>query len=145
MSENRIYGNRDRFNKNDFVIDDREGTKNCQILLEHSQDEFYNSFGIDQYYSSPLMHYTSSGTCKNSVKISSTTTNCVSKGKNELSVSNNIKNTKSRTELVFQPVSQHPGSLKIDLFASRLCHQVPQYLAWHPDPCSLGTDAMIQN
>ena len=59
----------------------REGTKNCQNLLEHSQDEFYNSFGIDQCYRSPLMHYTSSGTCKNSVKISSTTTNCVSKGK----------------------------------------------------------------
>ena len=32
MSENRISGNGDRFNQNDFVIDTREGTKSCQDL-----------------------------------------------------------------------------------------------------------------
>ena len=31
------------------------------------------------------------------------------------------------------------------VFASCLCHQLPQYIAWHPDPYSQGTDAMIQN
>ena len=91
MSENRISGNGDRFNQNDFVIDSRGGTKSCQDLSEPSQESFCNSSGIKQGYRFPIIHYTSSGTRKDSVKISSTTTNCVSKGKNEVSVSNNIK------------------------------------------------------
>ena len=36
MSENKISGNGDRFNQNDFVIDTREGTKSCQDLSESS-------------------------------------------------------------------------------------------------------------
>ena len=48
MSENRISGNGDRFNQNDFVIDTREGAKSCQDLSEPSQESFYNSSGIDQ-------------------------------------------------------------------------------------------------
>ena len=52
---------------------------------------FCNSSGIDQGYWSPLIHYTSSETCKDSVKNSSRTTNCVAKGKNEVQVSNDIK------------------------------------------------------
>ena len=47
MSKNRISGNGDRFNQNDFVIDTREGTKSCQDLSELSQGSFYNSSGID--------------------------------------------------------------------------------------------------
>ena len=101
MSENRISGNGDRFNQNDFVIDTREGAKSCQDLSEPSQESFYNSSGIDQGCGSPIIHNTSSGTCKDSVKISSATTNCVSKEKNELSVSNNIKHqVKNRVNLV---------------------------------------------
>ena len=46
---------------------------------------------------------------------------------------------------VFQVVSHLLGSPAIDLFASCLCHQLPQYIARHPDPYSQGTDAMIQN
>ena len=46
---------------------------------------------------------------------------------------------------VFQVVSQLLGSLTIDLFASHLCHQLPRCIAWHPDPYSQRTDAMIQN
>ena len=46
---------------------------------------------------------------------------------------------------VFQAVSRLLGSPTIDLFAFCLCHQLPQYIAWHPDPFSQGTDAMIQN
>ena len=33
---------------------------------------------------------------------------------------------------------------KIDLFASRLSHQLPQYFAWRPDPFSQRTDALQQ-
>ena len=46
---------------------------------------------------------------------------------------------------VFQAVSQLLGSPTTDPFASRLFNQLPQYIAWHPDPYSQGTDAMIQN
>ena len=101
MSEKRISRNGDRFNQNDFVIHTREGTKSCQDLSEPSQESFYNSSGIDQGCGSPIIHNTSSGTCKDSVKISSATTNCVSKEKNELSVSNNTKHqVKNRVNLV---------------------------------------------
>ena len=30
----------------------------------------------------------------------------------------------------------------VDLFATRLNHQLPQYVSWRPDPFALGTDAM---
>ena len=84
-----------------MIIYTREGAKSCQDLSEPSQESFYNSSGIDQGCGSPIIHNTSSGTCKNSVKISSAATNCVSKEKNELSVSNNIKHqVKSRVDLV---------------------------------------------
>ena len=82
ISKNRISGNGDRFNQNDFLNDTREGNKSCQNLSELSQGSFSNSFGIDHGYRSPIFHNTSSGTCKYSVKISSTTTNCVPKEKN---------------------------------------------------------------
>ena len=101
MSQNRISGNGDRFNQNDFFIDTREGTKSGKDLPEPSQESFYNSSGLDQGCGSPIIHNTRSGTCKDSVKISSATTNCVSKEKNELSVSNNIKHqVKNRVNLV---------------------------------------------
>ena len=101
MSQNRISGNGDRFNQNDFFIDTREGTKSGKDLPEPSQESFYNSSGLDQVCGSPIIHNTRSGTCKDSVKISSATTNCVSKEKNELSVSNNIKHqVKNRVNLV---------------------------------------------
>ena len=32
----------------------------------------------------------------------------------------------------------------MDLFASRLCHPLSQYLAWKPDPSRIATDAMQQ-
>ena len=69
----------------------REGTKSCQDLSEPSQESFYNSSRIGQGYRSPIIYYTSNGTSKDSVQIFPTTTNYVSKGKNELSFSNNIK------------------------------------------------------
>ena len=45
---------------------------------------------------------------------------------------------------VFQAVSRLLVSPTIDLFASHLCHQLPQYISWQPDPYSPGTDAMIK-
>ena len=78
---------------------------------------FYNSSGINQGYKSPIIHYISSGTCKDSVKISSTTTNFVSKGKNELSVSNNIiYQVKNRINLVDRKleVLQWPNFFSIE-------------------------------
>ena len=117
MSENRISGNGDRFNQNDFVIDTRESAKSCQDLSEPSQESFYNSSGIDQGCGSPIIHNASSGTCKNSVKISSAATNCVSKEKNELSVSNNIKHqVKNRVHLVVREleVLQWPDFFSVE-------------------------------
>jgi len=45
---------------------------------------------------------------------------------------------------VFSQVCQKLGTPQIDLFASRLTHQLPRYMAWRPDPYSQGTDAMQQ-
>ena len=45
---------------------------------------------------------------------------------------------------VFQQVCQRRGMAKIDLFASRLSHQLPQYFTRKPDPFSQGTDALQQ-
>ena len=46
--------------------------------------------------------------------------------------------------IIFQKICLKLGNPSIDLFASRLCHQIPQYMAWKPDPHSLKTDAMSQ-
>ena len=46
---------------------------------------------------------------------------------------------------IFQKVCQIRGFPEIDLFASRLSHQIPTYVAWKPDPHSHATDAFQQN
>ena len=53
----------------------REGTKSSQDLSEPSQESLYNSSGIDQGCGPPIIDSVSSGTCKDSVKVSSTATN----------------------------------------------------------------------
>ena len=45
----------------------------------------------------------------------------------------------------FLKITKLLGTPSVDLFASRLCHQLPQYMAWKPDPNSFATDAMQQN
>ena len=45
---------------------------------------------------------------------------------------------------VFQQVCQRRGTPKVDLFASRLSHQLLQYFAWKPDPFSQVTDDLQQ-
>ena len=46
---------------------------------------------------------------------------------------------------VFQAVSRLLGSPTIDLFSSPLCHQLSQYIAWHPDPFNQGKDVMTES
>ena len=37
------------------------------------------------------------------------------------------------------------GPLEVDLFASRLTHQLPDYASWRPDPMAMTTDAFTMN
>ena len=87
------------------------------MLSETTHKSFCNRPAIDQGYRFPIIHYTSIGTWKDPVKISSTTVNCVSKGNKELSVCNNIKHqVRSRTNLVDKEheVLQWPNFFSIE-------------------------------
>ena len=43
---------------------------------------------------------------------------------------------------MFRSIIKHFGYPIVDVFPSRLCHQLPQYVAWKHDPKSIATDAM---
>ena len=45
---------------------------------------------------------------------------------------------------IFRLICTRWGCLEIDLFASRLSHQLPKYYAWRPNPGSQATDAFLQ-
>lgn len=45
---------------------------------------------------------------------------------------------------VFQSLTHLWGPCQIDLFASHLSRQVPQFFSWRPDPEALATDAFLQ-
>ena len=47
--------------------------------------------------------------------------------------------------LIFQRIKSRFSHPQIDMLASRLCHQLENYLPWRPDPQSKGVDAMQQN
>ena len=47
-----------------------------------------------------------------------------------------------RCPLIFQKIKSRFGHPQINLFASRLCHQLVNYLSWKPDPNSKVVDAM---
>ena len=100
MSENIISGNGETFNQNDFVTDTKEGRKSYQDLSEHSQESFYNSSGIDQGCSSPIIHYKSSGTCKFLLRFLKQKIVCIKEKMNYQSVI--TLNTKLRTELTWR-------------------------------------------
>ena len=46
---------------------------------------------------------------------------------------------------IFLKINQIWGPLTIDLFASRLTHQLPAYFSWRPDPWASATDAFLQD
>ena len=46
---------------------------------------------------------------------------------------------------IFLKINQIWGPLTIDLFASRLKHQLPAYFSWRPDPRASATDAFLQD
>ena len=46
---------------------------------------------------------------------------------------------------VFQEICHRFGPLEVDLFASRLSAQLPQYASWRPDPAAMTTDAFMMD
>ena len=45
---------------------------------------------------------------------------------------------------IFHKISLKWGPFAVDLFASRLTHQLPVYFSWRPDPQAATTDAFLQ-
>ena len=46
---------------------------------------------------------------------------------------------------IFSRINRRTGPLQVDLFASRLTHQLPDYISWKPDPGAMATDAFTVN
>ena len=46
---------------------------------------------------------------------------------------------------LFQKLIQALRPVDVDLFASRLCHQIPWYISWQPDPHAWTVDAFQIN
>ena len=42
---------------------------------------------------------------------------------------------------IFRDIDRQTGPLQVDLFASRLTHQLQSYVSWRPDPAATATDA----
>ena len=47
--------------------------------------------------------------------------------------------------VIFQQINQRLGPLDVDLFASRLTCQLPDYASWRPDPMAITTDAFTMD
>ena len=45
---------------------------------------------------------------------------------------------------IFMKLCQIRGTPEMDLFASMVSHQLPQYISWKIDPFSQGRDAFLQ-
>ena len=48
-------------------------------------------------------------------------------------------------KMVFQRITKRFYTPEVDLFASRINHQLPRYVARYPDPRSIATDAFLQH
>ena len=62
--------------------------------------------------------------------------------------SRKMKNSSSKRILnkpIFQKLIQASGPVDVDLFASRLGHQIPKYISWQPDPQVWMVDAFQIN
>ena len=71
-------------------------------------------------------------------------------GKDNLVADQESRSMKDRSNwmlnpLVFNQIQFQMGPLEIDLFASRLTKQLPQFYSWRPDPEAQGTDAFNQD
>uniref|UniRef100_A0A1X7TD04 Reverse transcriptase RNase H-like domain-containing protein n=1 Tax=Amphimedon queenslandica TaxID=400682 RepID=A0A1X7TD04_AMPQE len=47
--------------------------------------------------------------------------------------------------VIFHEIQRHFPCLEINLFATRLSHQLPHFFSWRPDPLAEATDAFLQN
>ena len=47
--------------------------------------------------------------------------------------------------VIFHKINQRLGPLEVDLFASRLTHQLPEYVSWRPYPMAMTTDAFTMD
>ena len=47
-------------------------------------------------------------------------------------------------QIIYRGIIKHFGYPTADLFSSRLCHQLPQYVAWKPYPNIIDKDEMQQ-
>ena len=71
-------------------------------------------------------------------------------GKDNLVANQESRSMKDRCDWMLNPVMFNQiqlqmGPLEIDLFASRLTKQPPQFYSWRPDPEAQGTDAFNQD
>lgn len=70
-------------------------------------------------------------------------------------VKNMVADEESRTERdrcdwmvhpqIFARLQEKMGPLEVDMFASRLTHQLPRFFSWRPDPLAEATDALAQD
>ena len=70
-------------------------------------------------------------------------------------ISNTVADAESRTRWdrsdwmlcprIFRTICRTLGPLEVDLFASRLTHQLPRFFSWKPDPLAEAVDAFQQD
>ena len=46
---------------------------------------------------------------------------------------------------IFAHLQRKMGPIEVDMFASRLTHQLPRFFSWRPDPLAEATDALAQD
>jgi len=68
-------------------------------------------------------------------------------GKDNITADRKSRLTKDRCDWMLNPQLNHQqmGSLQIELFASRLTKQLPNFYSWRPDPEAIATDAFNQD
>jgi len=71
-------------------------------------------------------------------------------GKDNITADRESRSTRDRCNWmlnpqVFQKIQWQMGPLQIDLFASRLKKQLPNFYSWRPDPEAIATDAFNQD
>ena len=70
-------------------------------------------------------------------------------GKENVIADRELRVMKDRSDWMLNPVifchiQEHFPYLEVDLFATRLTHQLPRFYSWRPDPLAEATDAFLQ-